>query len=374
MPRKRNTDLNRKEPVRLRQRRIKNGGYSLYLDTYWNGKRSYDFLKLYLNPPTDDLAIIENKTTLELAKQIKYKRILELQTGLHGSAVVKPRPKFKDFFAELASEKIRFDNNSGNWASAFKHLLLFLNGENPTIHEIDDIWLEEFRAYLLEVDKRTKKSRLSSNTALSYFNKVRAALTTVYERRIIERNPANLARPIRAESTMREFLTLNEVKRLVETKCDQPILKDAFLFCVLTGLRWSDVAHLAWDEVKGNDVDGWYLHFRQRKTRQQHVLPITPQARDLLGDRLKLDCPIFYQLRYSSKTSLELGRWGIAAGISKQITFHSARHAHATLLLSHGVDIYTVSKLLGHKHVASTERYAQITDKLKADAVAKLTI
>ena len=89
MTRKRNTDLNRKEPVRLRQRRIKNGGYSLYLDTYWNGKRSYDFLKLYLNPPTDDLAIIENKTTLELAKQIKYKRILELQTGLHGSAVGK---------------------------------------------------------------------------------------------------------------------------------------------------------------------------------------------------------------------------------------------------------------------------------------------
>jgi hypothetical protein len=99
MPRKRNPDLNRKEPVRLRQRRIKNGGYSLYLDTYWIGKRSYGFLKLYLNPPTDDLAIIENKTTLELAKQIKYKRILELQTGLHGSAVVKPRPKFRDFFA-----------------------------------------------------------------------------------------------------------------------------------------------------------------------------------------------------------------------------------------------------------------------------------
>ena len=54
MPRKRNTDLNRKEPVLLRQRRIKNGGYSLYLDTYWNGKRSYDFLNLYLNPPTDE--------------------------------------------------------------------------------------------------------------------------------------------------------------------------------------------------------------------------------------------------------------------------------------------------------------------------------
>jgi integrase len=114
---------------------------------------------------------------------------------------------------------------------------------------------------LLEVDKRTKKPRLSSTTALSYFNKVRAALTTAYERRIIERNPANLARPIRAESSVREFLTMGEVKRLVETKCDQPILKDAFLFCVLTGLRWSDIAHLTWDEVKGNENEGWYLQF-----------------------------------------------------------------------------------------------------------------
>ena len=161
---------------------------------------------MYLNPPTDDLAIIENKTTLELAKQIKYKRILELQTGLHGSAVVKPRPKLREFFAELASEKIRFESNAGNWASAFKHLSIFLGDANPTIQEIDDTWLEEFRAYLLELDKETGKQRLSSNTARSYFNRVRAALTTAYERRIIERNPANLARPIRAESTMREFL------------------------------------------------------------------------------------------------------------------------------------------------------------------------
>ncbi|HEY0656217.1 MAG TPA: site-specific integrase [Chryseosolibacter sp.] len=372
MPRKRNTDLNRKEPVRLRQRRIKNGGYSLYLDTYWNGKRSYDFLKLYLNPPTDDLAIIENKTTLELAKQIKYKRILELQTGLHGSAVVKPRPKFRDFFAELASEKIRFDNNAGNWASAYKHVLVFLADDNPTIQEIDDIWLEKFRAYLLEVDKRSGKPRLSSSTALSYFNRVRTALTTAYERRMIERNPANLARPIRAENAMREFLTLNEVKRLVETRCDQPVLKDAFLFCVVTGLRWSDIAHLTWEEVKGKDMDGWYLHFKQRKTKLCHVLPITTQAKELLGERLESNQVVFSHLKYSSKTSAELCRWAIAAGVAKRITFHSARHTHATLLLSQGVDIYTVSKLLGHRHVVSTERYAHVTDKLKTEAINKL--
>jgi integrase len=162
------------------------------------------------------------------------------------------------------------------------------------------------------------------------------------------------------------------VKRLVETKCDQPVLKDAFLFCVLTGLRWSDIAHLTWEEVKGSDFDGWYLHFKQRKTKLYNVLPITPQAKELLGECIESNQLIFKDLKYSSKTSIELCRWAIAAGISKKITFHSGRHTHATLLLSHGVDIYTVSRLLGHKHVTSTERYAHMTDAKKIEAIAKL--
>jgi integrase len=141
---------------------------------------------------------------------------------------------------------------------------------------------------------------------------------------------------------------------------------------VLTGLRWSDIAHLTWDEVKGNKDDGWYLYFKQRKTKNYHVLPITPQAKELLGEWSKSDAPIFRLLKYSSKTSIELSRWALAAGVAKRITFDSVRHTHATLLLSHGVDIYTVSKLLGHKHVVSTERYAHLTDAKKSEAIAKL--
>jgi hypothetical protein len=126
------------------------------------------------------------------------------------------------------------------------------------------------------------------------------------------------------------------VKRLVETKCDQPVLKDAFLFCVLTGLRWSDIVHLTWEEVKGNAVDGWYLHFKQRKTKLYHALPITPQAKELLGERLESNRVIFSRLKYSSKTSIELCRWAIAAGVAKRITFHSAK-AHMQLCYCHMV-------------------------------------
>lgn len=116
---------------------------------------------------------------------------------------------------------------------------------------------------------------------------------------------------------------------------------------------------------KRKRFDGWYLYFKQQKTKLYDVLPITPQAKQLLGERFESNPVNFDDLKYSSKTSIELCRWAIAAGVAKRITFHSARHTHATLLLSHGVDIYTVSKLLGHKHVSSTERYAHVTDRLK---------
>ena len=93
-----------------------------------------------------------------------------------------------------------------------------------------------------------------------------------------------MVKPIQAEGTLREFLTVEEVKKLVKAPCEEPLLKDAFMFSVLTGLRWSDIFHLKWEEVKGNDIDGWYLQLKQRKTKDYLVLPVTVQAKELLGE------------------------------------------------------------------------------------------
>jgi integrase len=146
------------------------------------------------------------------------------------------------------------------------------------------------------------------------------------------------------------------------------------LFSVLTGLRWSDIFHLKWEEVKGNDVDGWYIQLKQRKTKDYLVLPITSQAKELLGTVKDQHERVFRGLKYSAQTSNVLSRWSLSVGIAKKITFHSARHTHATLLITKGVDIYTVSKLLGHKRVKSTERYAHMIDSLKIDAINKLPV
>jgi integrase len=309
---------------------------------------------------------------LRLARQIKYKRILALQTSLHGSTYLLPKPKFVDFLAEVAAQQNRHDVNAGHWKGALKHLTEFIEGTNPAIDEIDDIWLTEFKEYLIEENPITGKQRLSANTAHSYFNKIRHAMSIAYERNIIERNPANLVRSVPTEGTHREFLTMEELKAMVETPCEENGLKDIFLFSVLTGLRWSDAFNLCWEHVKGNDIDGWYIQFKQRKTKDYLVLPLTRQAREIIGDVKLPDERVFVNTKYSARTSQVLSRWALRSGVSKKITFHSARHTHATLLLSKGVDIYTVSKLLGHRRLKSTEQYAHLLDKMKVEAVNKL--
>lgn len=102
------------------------------------------------------------------------------------------------------------------------------------------------------------------------------------------------------------------------------------MFSVLTGLRWADVHHLCWEDVKGNDVDGWYLQFKQGKTKDYLVLPLTSQARDLVGDPKAADERVFHKLTYGTQTGQMLTRWAMRAGIPKKITFHSARHATLT--------------------------------------------
>src|ERR1041385_202252 len=109
--------------------------------------------------------------------------------------------------------------------------------------------------------------------------------------------------------------------------------------------------------------------FKQKKTKQQEYLPITEQARELLGERGIPEERVFTGLKYSAYVNVELQRWVMKAGITKRITFHCARHTHATLLLSNGVDIYTVSKLLGHKQISTTQIYGKIIDQKKIEAI-----
>lgn len=118
----------------------------------------------------------------------------------------------------------------------------------------------------------------------------------------------------------------------------------------------------------------WYIRFRQNKTKGAEKLPLSDQARDLLKEIGKPEERVFKGLKYSAWHNLKLQQWVMKAGISKTITFHCARHTYATLQLTLGTDIFTVSKLLGHKDIRTTQIYAKIIDEKKMEAANRIKL
>jgi integrase len=359
--------------VQLRKRKLANGNTSLYLDIYSNGKRYYEFLKLHLSKGGNPLDRNSNKQTLKLAENIRAKRQLEIQSGIYGFvADFKKHTDYLEYFEGLTQKRKERGIDYSAWMSCQKHLRLFMGKERLSISQINEKWLEDFKDYLLNEANTKSEKGLAQNSAHHYFNRVLASLKQAFKDKLISDNPGDRVGYIEQAETHREFLTEEELQRLAKASCRYPVLKNAFLFSALTGLRWSDIQKLTWSEVQQSKKTGGAISFKQKKTKGVEFLPISKQAREMLGKKRADEERVFLGLKYSSYMNVALARWVMEAKITKQITFHSARHTNATLLLTKGVDIYTVSKLLGHREIKTTQVYAKIIDSKKIEAVNTL--
>lgn len=337
-------------------------------------KRSYEFLKLYLyDKPKNVLEKEHNKETMLLAESIKAQKVLEFQSRKHGFvSSVSSKLGFLNYFGLLVEKKYEIEGTYGNWYSTLKHLTSFCKGKDIPLSRIDDLFLENFKEYLLKEKISNNGGKLAQNSALSYFNKVRTALKEAHRTKLISENPTVSVKTIKEKETNREYLTLEELQSLVQTDCEVPTLKQAFIFSCLTGLRFSDVQSMKWKNLHYDSENGWLLRYTQKKTKSVENLPISEQAVKLIGTRKGEEDAFFEGLVYSAYHNKKLHKWVAEAGIEKHITFHSARHTFATLQLTMDTDIYTVSKLLGHKHVRTTEIYGKVIDRKKFDAVSKI--
>jgi integrase len=357
-----------------------NSLFLLYHDTD-RKTRHYEFLQLYLfDKPKNETEKLHNKETSSLAEAIKAKRILDMQSRKHGFvSSTKGKIGFLKYFKTLVDKRFEVNGTYGNWNSAYKHLQKFCKNKDISIENVDDLFLESFKDYLLNQKISSQNgNKLAQNTALSYFNKVKTALKEAYQSKMIKENPVVGVKGIKEKETNRQYLTLEELQKLAKTECYYPIMKDAFLFSALTGLRFSDIKNLTWKNLSYDTENGWMLKYTQKKTKGVEHLPIAEQAVKILGvtpqtlPTKNLNENIFENLSYSAYQNKKLHKWVEEAGIDKHITFHSARHSFATLQLTMGTDIYTVSKLLGHRHFKTTEIYAKVIDKKKINAVSKM--
>lgn len=355
--------MNANEPVKLRKRKTRTGLYSLYLDTYNNGKRTYEYLRLYLVPERTREDKRKNKETIQLAEAIRAKRVVEYHEGRYGfGSSEQDKVLLFDYFEAQARE--RTGKTRASWINCIQHLEQYETRRSITFTDISPEWIDGFKEYL-------DAQGLAQNTKSLYFAKFRACINSAYRDGVITDNPLKRVRGIKHEESKREYLSLEEVQRLAGTECKSDVVKRAFLFSCLTGLRRSDIKQLQWGDVH-KEGDYTRLTFRQQKTGGQEYLDITHEARELMGDERGAEELVFDKFPATTDTNTAVRDWTARAGIRKHITFHSARHTFATMMLTLGTDLYTVSKLLGHKDIKTTEIYAKIVDKGKQEAVARI--
>jgi integrase len=329
---------NLKSVVKLRHKIIKNGTKSLYLDIWHEGKRKYKFLKLYIVEPKNQLDRNLNRENLLLAESIRSKTQLAIKNKQYGfKADYRMEDNFIEYFKKLTEERYESHNNYGNWDAVHKHLIAYAGLVVP-FNDADVEFVRGFKEYLKYKCKTKSNKPLSSNSQYSYFNKFRAAFNQAHRDGIIPINPIVQVKGIKAETPQREYLTIDEIRKLVKTDCRYPMLKSAFLFSCLTGLRWSDANKLLWKDVF-KEEHCYRIKFRQQKTGGLEYLDINNQAYELMGEKGLKDDRVFIGLRYSAYMNVELSKWVMRAGIQKDITFHSSRHTFAVMQLEMGTEV-----------------------------------
>ncbi|MCB6995329.1 site-specific integrase [Alistipes communis] len=379
-----------KEPVRIRFKQLSNGNQSIYLEyytgdvirkeNYVGGKRKYEFLKLYLIPERTREDKAKNEATLALAKAIQSKRIVEVQNDAHGfQNTNKSRVNLLDYLENIGKQSA--EQGSRNYArtvlNTVRALKLF-RGDYIAFRDVDKEFLSEFTDFLRQMPKASKYGvlktggRLSNNSVVSYYGTLRTAINRAYKEGIITVNPTkefDFASKVRQEPSRREYLTIDELKTLINTECRHEIVKRAFLFSCLCGLRVSDIRKLRWCDLQrsGGRVR---IEITMQKTKEPLYLPISDEALKWLPERGEANGSDFiFPLTHEGTVNDTLQHWAKVAGITKHISFHVSRHTHATMMLTLGADLYTVSKLLGHKNIATTQIYAKIVDKKKEEAI-----
>ena len=348
--------------VTLRKRKLPSGRTQLYLDIYHLGNRRTEALGFFL-----DKDRFQNRETLKMAEEVRAKRQLDLQAEMHGLTGTHNRKasvlKYLNEQAQLRTSP----NTRLSWKQAIEAFENFA-GSTVTFGDLKPQLFEKFKTHLL--------NRLSANSALVYFARIKTALYQAVRDNLLPANPAGKT-TIRKTETLPVHLSINEIRRLSKTPCPNDQVKQAFLFSCFSGLRYSDVDRLTWDKVKGE-----YLEFTQRKTGEAERLPLSPQALQILrkqkraqpSPNLERELPanaVFF-LPSQPVVDKQLKKWAKTAEIDKPLSMHKARHSFATIALSSGIDIYTVSKLLGHKNLATTQIYAKVVDEKKRRAMNRL--
>jgi integrase len=259
------------------------------------------------------------------------------------------------------------------YTTAKKHTLDFLRwklgADDIDVKKFNYEFIQDFEFWLKSVRK------CQHNTVVKYLSNFRKIVNIAIKKGWLTNDPFQGFKMTKRE-VEREFLTEAELNRIIEKQFEKRSIsqvRDVFLFCCYTGLAYADVQKLQTDELTiGIDGEKW-IWTNRKKTGTSTRIPLLPPALKIANQYLNNsegpESKKLFPVLSNHKMNDYLKEITKVCGIKKRVTFHAARHTFATTVtLTNGVPIETVSKLLGHRNLKTTQLYAKILDlKVSAD-------
>jgi site-specific recombinase XerD len=334
----------------------------IFLDVYLKGSRKWEKTGL-----TVSKNIAQNKEVMKIAEVLRSRRETQLVTGEND--MLDPIKSHNTLYAFMKNKIKNMHNRSPQWA--LQYLEKFPGGKQIKLGEVSKAWIKKFKTFLLE------ETNLNQNTARNYFKAVKHILNQAVQENILPKNPATGEENIKFVEPDRVFLNWDEVNLFAKVKTSSEMetgVKNAFLFACLTGIRLSDIKTLKWENLE-HTSSGTKLVKRQKKTKTNIYNTIPDSAWKIACDNnphLPSD-PVFQYMNQKIGSSAGiLSRLAKQSGITKRVSWHVARRSFAIKMLENGVDLFTVSKLLGHAKITTTIDYLKMTSALGQKAIETL--
>ena len=353
-------------------------------------------LSLYVETSIDVRML--NKKIWEIAKKIRNRA----NDGIFDPQSSKKRKgrltNLVDYINRISEDELaKTGNRASNYSAlqAVKNHVMVYAGDKVTLGDVDLHFVKGFLNYMnneavsrsWKADYEPKFKRktpfvlkpLSPRTKWKMWMYFSACLDRAVKEKLIDANPcreidrSDIPRTPQWESGIK-YLEKDELAKLIETPCNNQDVKNAFLFCCFTGLRFSDVERITWSNFQVNADGVTTLSFTMKKVKRPLTIPVPEFVRQFLPERKEgHEGPIF-TLHDNTYANRKLKEWAKDAGIRlKNLTFHVARHTAATFSMNvAGVPLEVVSKLLGHTRVSTTEIYAKVIDQRKVEASMKI--
>lgn len=460
------------EPVKLREKAVKNGVKSLYLDGYVKGKRWYRFLSKdigYILPPTDLHAKMHNEEVWRQAQAICAQKNSDILSGKDGAPQTTKYGKMllQDWMDKYAQRQLENGHKDSRQIAYTKKILLEYAGANVQMQDIDKNFclgylkfikhlrpdwkhkgvqelsgksvrkggtpypqiegeIEQVQQQRLKeiikqqdkisiddarvVERYTRDDTINAHlvrnareycklseekqeietwlrvqrtedantatikpaTQANYYRCFSGALNAAVRADIIPYNPFDKIASvdkIRVPESAREYLTIDEIKRLIATECKRENVKNAFLFSCFCGLRISDIYAITWGQIT-MDGEQMRLQLRMQKTKDPLYLPISEQAQKYMPQRGAAGAnDKIFNLPTGQSCNNIIAEWAKAAGIEKKVTYHVSRHTFGTMMHTLGAETATIQKLMGHADIETTLIYAKIVNAKKDEAV-----